>query len=217
MVNRIGSSLCRVLIGICVLVLFSQGVFSLVIVNESDIGFSGPEKVAIRGNVIEGAGYFLKAQAGMLLLSNGLELAEIQGHDYSGWNELVDEAILNLENAWATYAALANMSDNVPYDPGIQDTLVGFDYTAFQQAHPVNSIIFAEVKTFLQVGDIRGVYRRLRDDTGYILSVLNEIKGMISAHTFPKAEDIWEANQAFSMTLLFGQYTAQIFYAVAGK
>lgn len=217
MVVRIRSSLCRVLVGICVLVLFSQGVFSLVIVNESDIGFTGPEKTAIRENVIEGAGYFLKAQAGMLLLSNGLELAEMQGNDFSGWNQRIDEVVLNLENARATYMSLVDMADNATYNQNVQDFLIGFDYAAFQQDHPVNSIIFAEVKTFLQVGDIRGIYHRLRDDTDYILTVLNRIKGMISAHSFPKAEDIWEANHAFSRTLLFGQYTAQIFYAVAGK
>jgi hypothetical protein len=51
-------------------------------------------------------------------------------------------------------------------------------------------------------------------DTEKILRLLTPVKAAVDAGKFPTLADVWDLNQAFSRTLMFGQYAARVFHEI---
>ena len=185
--------------------------------NHSEIGFEEPGSTGIRQYVIEAAGYFLKSQSDFLLFLNKIEMEEINGIDYAELQQVISNAVVHLENAKAKYNDLTQLADNTPYDQPTITELVNFNYSSFQGSKGLNSVIFNEVETYLRCGDIRGLYYQILADTQSILDQLTVIKSDVDAEVIPENSVLWQVNQSYSETLLFGQYAAEIFYDVTGK
>lgn len=175
------------------------------------------EPTSIRGGVIEGAASILQSQADYLELLNIIERSEKDGLDFANLNTLADNAIAHAVKAVSTYETLTGMADSSAYDSTISDQLAAFDYTSFKNQRGLNAIIFDRAVFYLEKSDIRGVYHELLKDSRSLLTRLQAIKAVIANNQFPPVTDLWRANQAFSETVLFGQYVAEVFFEIAGK
>ena len=166
---------------------------------------------------MEAAGNFLQSHSAFLLFLTRIELSELNGLDYSELRQIIGNTIGYMENARANYTDLVERADNATYDQGITKTLMNFDYQSFSEQKSLNKQIFSEVKSYLDSGDTRGIYYKILSDTQLILAQLTVIKSAVDSRMFPAMSDLWRVNQIYAETLLFGQYTAEIFYDITGK
>ena len=166
---------------------------------------------SIGGLIMEGAGYFLKSHAQVLMLLNKVELSELHGMDYPGMQALVKDALENMEKADETYQSLISAARQTPYNPEVIAKLLVFDYETFRETNGLNSDIFYRVKKYLVRGDVTGLYVLLESDMASIIRQLNAVKVSIDAGTLPGLSLLWRLNQKYSESLLTGQYTAEVF------
>lgn len=203
---------------IFVLFFLTTQTFALIYGNESDKGFGGgsgggkSSTPIIRTYVIQGAGYFLNAHSDIIQFLDKTELAELDGINYAELQRIITNAIQHMQQANDTYFNLTQTADITPYNMEVTAQLALFDYAAFQQEKGLNSIIFADVAAYLSKGNIRGVYHRFLSVSENLLIQLNAIKADIDAQRFPPAQDLWNLNQYTTKSLLFGQYTTQVFH-----
>ncbi len=203
-----------------VILLFSSNAFALIYGNETDGGYEGTGNggktafVPIRAYVIEGAGYFLSSYSDILVFLNKIELAELKGIDYPELQKIIAGAVTNMQQAKETYFNLTQLADVTPYNTGVIEKLTVFDYSAFQRENQPNGAVFAEVEAYLGKGDIRGVYHRFLSISEELLARLNTVKTEIDANRFPQSRDLWDLNESASLSLLFGQYTAEVFHRI---
>jgi hypothetical protein len=213
--NKTG--ILKVFVGIFILCFFHVQGIAKIIMNNSEMGFEEPGRTGIRSYVMEAAGDFLKSQSDFFLFLNKIEMEEINGVDYAELQHVINNAVVNMENARAKYNDLAQLADNTPYHQPTITQLMNFNYTSFQDSKGLNSVIFNEVDAYLPGGDVRGLYYRLLADTQSILDLLTVIKSAVDAEVIPENSAVWQVNQSYSETLLFGQYAAEIFYDVTGN
>lgn len=208
----------KVLVVVLVLLLAHANVFALIYGNESDKGYGSPgfksSSSVIRDYVLQGAGYFLESYADILQLLNKIELAGLNGIDYVEMQKITALANDNIQGQIETYTNLTQLADVTPYDQAVIDQLLRFDYAAIQQEKALNSVIFADVQSYLSKGDIRGVYHRFLTVAQTLQAQLNVIKTDIDSGKFPQTSDLWNMNQNAAQSLLFGQYTAEVFIRV---
>jgi hypothetical protein len=207
----------KVFLGIFILCFFHMQGIARYIANTSEIAFEEPGSTGIRQYVIEAAGGFLNSHSNFLLLLNKIEMEEINGIDYAELQQVINNAVVHMENARAKYNDLIQLADNTPYHQPTITVLMGFDYASFQESKGLNGVIFNKVETYLSGGDVRGLYHQLLANTQCILDQLTVIKSVVDAEVIPENSNLWQVNQAYSETLLFGQYAAEIFYEVTGK
>ena len=216
---------CLLLISLLILGLAFPG-FSMMIGNTTGRGFDEPitgsgalSKASgtyetVEGLVIQGATYFLKGKASVYSLSSQLEASDLEGIFYSDYQLSVDEALSYFRIAQSYYKALKNKADNTPYNQEVIDKLRAFDYDSFSKNYGLNIDIFNQVKSFLEAGDIRGVYARFLEYTENIIGILEVVQTDLYKWNFPKVETIWNLNQECANMLLFGQYVARVFYKI---
>ncbi len=217
MSKEMKSAILKGLLVVFILCVFQMNAFSRLVFNGTPEGFVGPDQPVIEGYVVEGAGYFLKSRSDTLLLFNKIELSDLNGVNYAELQQLVDNALANMQNAKAKYTSLTQIADTALYDQTIIDRLSGFDYYTFQQAKGLNSVIFGQVEAYLGTGDVRGIYHKILSDTQAIVDKLTVVKSAIDTGTLPGTSDLWRLNQSYSDTQLLGQYAAEIFYDITGK
>ena len=200
----------------------------LVVGNESDGGYDEdppPPPVSgetsrskctssIRHYVIEGGGYYTKANSYMMLLLNRVEMSELSGLNYSEFHYILYKTILNIEYAELTYGNLCRRAEITPYNQAVIETLKNFDYTGFMEKNGLNPYIFGKVESFLSKGDITGFYKQLHADVNAILNRLYKLRETLYAGDFPDISLLWRLNQDFSKSILFGQYVAQVFFEI---
>jgi len=163
-----------------------------------------------------GAGYFLKAYSNTLQLMNKIELSGINGINTDEWNALSDKTLYNMTMAKETYMKLVKETESLPYNTSVLGTLKQFDYNAFQSEISADKEIFAEVKAYLVKGDMNGVFGKILGNTEKIEAVLIQVKGKVYAGIPAMINDIYQVNQLFSNSLLFGQYAAQVCGRIKG-
>lgn len=197
--------------------LLAMNAFAYFVVNGSEAAFEEPGRTTVRDNVEEAAGYFLKSQSDLLLFLNHIELSRLNGVDYTELRGLINSAIAHMENAKTKYTQLTQIADYAPYHQDTVTALINFNYSWFQENNALNSVIFNDVEAYLSVGDIRGTYHKILADTQSLLDMLTIVKSSVDSDTFPGIADLRRINQSYSETLLFGQYTAEIFSEITGK
>jgi len=198
----------------------SVNAFSWFLSNHVEIVYPDPTGKSTLSPIVNyiatGAGYFLKAYSNTLQLMNKIELSDINGINYDEWNALLDKTIYNIALAKETYAKLIKETENLPYNTSVLETLKQFNYDAFQSEISADKEIFDEVKAYLVKGDMKGVFVKILANTEKIEVLLIQAKGKVYAGVPAVVNDIYQVNQLFSSSLLFGQYVAQVCGRVKG-
>jgi hypothetical protein len=174
------------------------------------------EKQTVRSFTIEAAGYFLKAYSDILVLSDRIEMSDLNGIDYHQTRLLADTAMFNLENAREKYLVLNQIATNSSYDMVLIHNLRGFDFRGFGDRQLLGGKQFELVTHFLKKGDIQGIFERAISDIEIILEKLKQVRLALNSLVLPDMLDIWELNRFCSEFMLFGQFSARIFYQITG-
>jgi hypothetical protein len=212
-------TILRIFLVVFTLFFLSVNVFGVIWANDTDTGFDDPgggkaANITIRQYVIEGAGYFLDAYSDTLLFLNKIELAELNGVDYTELSLILTRAIDHMTDARTTYINLKQKADQTPYNQHIITELMNFNYNEFQQVNALNIVIFEQVTGYLKKGDIRGIYNHLLLDIEDIFNLLIAIKAEVDSHVFPGISNIWQLNHTSSQSLVFGQYVSMVFHDI---
>jgi hypothetical protein len=164
--------------------------------------------------VVEGAGHFLKSHATILEFLNRIELNDLNGTDFNELQNLIDTAIVHMENARLAYTELTQLAEVTPYNPEVIAELGTFNYGKFRRDNGLNFSLFWDVRRYLKSGDVRGIYHEMLQDTEEILDILNDIKAEVYANEIPGISLIWNLNHQCFLSLIFGQYTSMVFYEI---
>ncbi len=207
------------LLALCLFNPFNFNAFSRVILNGTTNVFSTQFESTTNMEVlvIEAAGYYLKSHSEYLALLNKIELSDIDGINYPELQAHIQNAVTNMELAKAKYTALVQAAGTAVYDPAIVAQLTAFNYSAFQTSNDLQKDLFDDVKSYLETGDVRGVYNELLSGASDVLDRLNFIKTDIDASQLPQMPELWRLNQYYAQHHLFGQYAAEVMYAITGK
>lgn len=166
--------------------------------------------------IIAGAGNILNGYSAYLQLLNRVEMAtEPSTLDYNECVSMINRSIERINNARNAYVNLLAQSLNNPYNQMFIDRLVTFDFALFKKERALYGNTMDRVQQLLGKGDVRGLFAQLLTGTESILSLLNKIKASVDSGSFPEMSSLWRTNQAFSETMLLGQYAAEIFFAVS--
>lgn len=201
---------------IILVVFFTVNGYSRVIFNRGESVFAGTadKDVAVRSSIIDAAGYFLNSSSAFQALLNRIELADTNGGDYNEWAQVCSGAVTHMRNAVAQYLILKQTLEYRPYNPEMIDRLLCFDYDDFQKKNMLIPGIYAEVKSYLGCGNVRGIFEHMLSATGKILASLTRVKTSLDAGVIPDLTLLWRLNQDYAEAMLFGQYAAQIFYEI---
>jgi hypothetical protein len=211
----------RILLVITALTMFSTYSFSIwyangsenVYNNGSGYGLGAPTS-PIAQYIAEGAGYFLDSYSCTLQFMTKVELASQRGMNYPELSQLLDAAIINMEQARYTYKLLKETADNTPYNPVVIEALKNFNYDLYCKTNGLNKEIFTGVKSYLNSGRVTGIYGKLLSDMGIMVNLLQSVKKNIDNNLFPPVGIVRQLNHIYSTSLLFGQYVAGVFEAL---
>lgn len=198
--------------------LFTAPIYAFVYANHSCEAFNACDTEGYRGMaggigylITEGAGYFLKSYADMLLCLNKIEVSELSGPDYPGLQAVVDSALENMKKASGTYAQLISAAKDTPYNNTVIEKLRRFDYKDFQEKNRLNRSILSRIEKPLRKGDVTAVYVLLKADMDDVAEQLALLKAGVDAYTFPQITPLWRLNQKYCESMLTGQYVAEVF------
>jgi len=168
----------------------------------------------IGGLIAEGGSTLLQSISDFNRFTSLYERSEIDGVDFKLMQAALSDAIANMEKAKAAYRSLKDLAAVTPYNWTIIDRLMGFDYYAFGRERGLIGSIFQKVEQYLTIGDVRGVFREFYIESGRLLELLYSLKRDADAFILPGLSTVWRLNQKVSEFKLFGQYVAEVFYAI---
>lgn len=221
--------LLSVIFMLCLSIMFSLPGYALLIGNDSDRAFVtntddgslktveysvGAPSGSLRDYLIQGAVRFLDSYSYALAFLRQVEMSELQAVNIDEIKIQVNNALTKMEEANAAYINMKGIADVTEYNPCVIWALQHFNYNNFMRYNNLNRPIFKEMQGYLQFGDVRGAYARMVSDTAAIADILYKIKADVDAGQMPEGSYLWEVNQAYSETLLFGQYMAAVFIAI---
>ena len=212
----------RVLFGIFILMMFCLRSFSYILLNGSGEGYINDEdgekigivNVSMEANVIQGAGYFMEANSYIQSILNRVELQDITGIDFNELYRLVDRALENIKVSRMTYGELIQLAEVTPYNREFIVKLKAFDYRSFMTGMDLNSVVFNQVRGYLERGDITGTFKHTYSKLAAIEDLLKEIKNEISYERIPGLSLLWKLNETCAETSLFGSHAARIFHSI---
>ena len=181
--------------------------------NRSGDGFSSPSSLVddIDQYIVEGAGYFLDSYSYTLQFMRKVELSANRELNYPELSQLLDTALVNMQQARDTYKLLKETAEITPYNPVVIEALKSFDYDRYCKNNWLNSEIFSRVKSYLGKGQVTETYGKLLADMETMIYLLRLIKKYIDFNLFPPVKAVRLLNQTYSTSLLFGQYVASVF------
>jgi hypothetical protein len=166
---------------------------------------------AIEYYIMEGGGYYLEANASIQKLLNRVELQEIQGLFYPELQWLSGSALYWLQRAGESYERLIRIAEATPYNPAVLEKLRTFDYDGFKSRYDLNSDIFSLVRSYLQQGDITGLFRCSHRECLEMIDILKQIRDELNFYRLPDLALFWQLNEKQSTSSLLGSYVARIF------
>lgn len=172
------------------------------------------ESGTIEAYIVEGAGYFLKANSDIQLLLRLVELQDLQGIDFQDIQAVVNSTLENMNNLRQTYERLIQKAETTPYNQSVINVLKNFAYEAFMKENGLNGEIFEKVRGFLQTGDITGVFKYTYSRYQEIIELLNVIKQAVSGNKLPVLSIFWQLNENTSYVSYFGSYVARVFAGI---
>lgn len=213
----------KVLVGILILVGFTIYGFSLICHNGaggvygsgsstgSSTGGGEINSISIEYYIVEGGGYYLKANSAIQTLLQMVEWQEMQGMDYNEFQHVLDKAISNMHSAIFAYQRLILNAEATPYNEDVLQKLTEFDYPAFMENNRLNPHIFGEVEGYLKYGDITGIFSRTYFNFIDIVNRLYLINAGVTQNSLPDITVFRELNETAADVSTFGSYTARVF------
>lgn len=196
----------------------SGNLFPFFLANDScraynNCGGEGTARIVVSPGqlLIQGGGYFLDSNSEMLKFLNKIEMAEVNGMDYTELQSIINRAIENMENARDIYTLIIAIAKETPYDQDVINQLKLFDYSGYSERNLLMKEIFAIVTNFLKAEDVTGAYIKIKADMNSILNQLYQIKSSVDANKFPDISLLWRVNQNYSSLMLFGMYMSEVF------
>jgi hypothetical protein len=203
---------------ICTIVLFaSMTLFGLVVGNHGESGYNGGDdgsKTAanpLETLIITGAGYFIQSHAGFQQFLHKIELAELYGVNYDELQGILNETLSSMESAKTAYYDFIKLAAVTPYNQTFMAALESFEYDDFRERHNLNSVIFSRLASLLRGGNLTEVYEEIHAKTNEISQLLHTVKSTTDKNIFPEIPVLWQINQVYFDSYLFGQYAAMIF------
>lgn len=200
-----------------VIIMIKTNVLALIWANESEGSVIPPEGnkgTSMRSFIINAAGDFLQSYSNMLTFLNKIERSELEGLNYVEIQSYLDSAIEYMTEVKTGYVEITHEADMSTYNQEVIYKLLIFDYNAYEKANALNHTIFIDVESYLKKGDVKGIYHKLLADVEGMLNILAIIKEKVDANIFPGISDLHRVNQYYSQSLLFGQYTAEVFIEI---
>ena len=161
-----------------------------------------------------GAGYYLNATSDFQEFLKMVEVQDIEGLDFFALQKKAGSSLLNVQNAAFIYMILVRQAENTPYNEAVITRLKDFDYQSFMLENNLNTVVFADVKGYLQTGDITGLLKKVYNDLVELAAMLKSVNGELALNQLPQLNELWRINETFSRLSLFGSYTARIFSAI---
>ena len=163
-----------------------------------------PEKAILRDNMIDGATHFLIAKAQIALMmaeyektSNGRII-----FDCAISNNYCDKAIIEIKAALDDYTSAKTIGEKLGYNPAQIEL---FKNTSFNNSKSqYNWDIYNSVTTYLQSGDILGIYTKNIENLKTILGILQSIKTKLQYSTQPPIEEYWKLLKTETEATMFG-------------
>jgi hypothetical protein len=161
-----------------------------------------------------GAAYYLKANTAFQSLLRIVELQDIESVDYGELQRLVNEVLENMNGAVEAYDLLIAKAEYTPYNPDVLELLKEFDYDSFRIENHLNREIFDMVEDYLRFGNVTGGFRFTHSTFLEILQQLEPVKASIEQSKIPNTSFLWNINETFASSSLFGSYVSRIFYKI---
>ena len=168
----------------------------------------------IRELIIKGAEYFFKAHADINVISEKVEISDINGADYYTLWCTVNSALYNMNMARYYSQELEIKANHTPYNQEVINILMTFDYDSFQEENDLLKDVFSEVKSYLVNGDVRGIYSRTSVYFDTLINTLETIKVELNVGKIPSNTHMWNLNQVCAKAHMFAQYVARVFNAI---
>jgi hypothetical protein len=161
--------------------------------------------------IIEAAGYFLQSHSDYKFFLKKVELSEINGIKYDEMQIVLNNTISSMELASNNYLEIWEISQTIEYEPLVIERLKSFDYAKYESENNLIPSIFYKVESFLNKGDVRGIFQKAYNDSCEILEKVKDVKKEISAKKMPELSKLWRSNQSYIEFDLFGQYVSEVF------
>jgi hypothetical protein len=179
-------------------------------------GSSGGSSICSQNNEIEyliilGAGHYLDAKTDIQKLLKEVEWQDIWVINYTNMKSLVESALMHMKNAAYTYDILIRTAKATPYNEAVQSLLKGFNYEAYMLENGLNHELFYIVRSYLQAGDITGIFKRTRYDYSKIIQLLEALKKDLYYNKMPGLSLFWQLNETLDNTSTIGSYVARLF------
>lgn len=228
MIKQKKQSGLKIFLGVFILLMFNILSHSRMLVNGGHESYDDPGEQSssstatvkatatsrMAANIIVGGSHFLNSHSYTLLLLSKIEMSDLNGVNYNDLQATLNNAIKHMEGAKEAYTTLFQIAEVTPYNQNVINRLISFDYIGFQEKRGLNSIIFKDVEEYLSNGDVTGLLGEVLSSTGTILEMLYQVKNTIDTDQLPENSTLWRINQKYFEVLLFGQYAAEMFYAV---
>jgi len=215
------NALLKTVLGILIVTCCTINSFAFWVFNTTENGFTGTKSLSsteasIGDLIVQGGAAFLDSYSSTLQYMKKTESASLLGVNQSELLTLLKKALSSMTLATGYYSKLKAVAAVTPYNSSVIDVLKTFDYDAFLKSNEgyINPAVFDEVKGYLIVGDIRGIYTKIYTDSVQIESLINRLIDLTNAGVIPSMPETYKVNHLFSQTLLFGQYTAQVFNTI---
>lgn len=216
--HQFQSIILKCLAGLIIIGVCTSTLFPYFTNNHTEIAFTGgpnqASTISLEELVVTSAGYYLDSYSNLLATMHAVELSQPGQFNQQELQLLLEKTIQTLKKANDTYISLKQVADISSYNATVLDYLLTFDFDGFAATNHCRVEAFSRVKKYLNIGNTRAIYNEMISDTAKILDMLMQFKADVDAGLFPNIPNLWKINQAYSDTLLFGQYVAQVFHHV---
>lgn len=171
----------------------------------------GEKSSQIENLIIDGASSFLKSYSDILLLLNESEIGLRDGFNLYQAQQLLDSAHGKLVFAKENYSRALDLIKGTQFEEAVLEKLKTFNYAGLTAARKLHPAAMKRVASFLSVGNVRGVYKKLVKDMEDILYRLREVREDCQKDILPGMEDLRTIFQEYSDVMLYGYYSSLVF------
>jgi hypothetical protein len=165
------------------------------------------------GDLIVNSGFeFKMSKSNFVTFLAYYEKSEKEEPSFINMNESVNKCISHLQASISQFSSLCSLASQTPYNEAVIEKLKDFNYSRFMNEHGLTEEVFLQLRSYLEIGDVKGVYNQQLMDFNLIQQKLTNIQSALESSTLPLVEAVWELNELYTRSTLFGQYTAEVFY-----
>lgn len=167
-------------------------------------------KAELESKMIRGASLFLQSQVAAFQLLNEIELSTDSSLNLTVLKDRAKQAIALLENSKSQFTEVYGLAKQLGYNEVKRELFTTFDYPKFIITHSLNKEIATKVYGYLENFDVLGAHNKNIENINNTLTIFYEIRDTQDQGLKPGNNKYWELLQAYSETLLFGNYTTMM-------